>query len=146
MKTLKIEGISQDPVQFGLKTTIVSGGDKYTFFGTKKDGNKTKAYEQFTKFGYKVGDTVDAEVKEEPRSFTNKDGKNVDYVQRTILYFAEVEGTPIVKQGTLEERLSRLEARVKTLENAQGVQDESDFTPDEEPEEPDEINPDDLPF
>lgn len=124
MKTIKIDSVEQKEVQYGTLTTITSNGDKYSFFDTKKDGSNTKAYEQFKKYEFKIGDAVSAEVKEEQDTFTNKEGKKIDYTRRTILYFQEVENTPVVKSGgtvNLEDRLGELEKRVSDLENLDSV-------------------------
>lgn len=94
MKSIKITGISQDQVKYGMKTTIEAGKEKYSFFDKKKDGNLTKAMEQFKKYKFAVGDQVNVEVKEEEKSFTGKEGNTVKYTQRTILYFEEIENTP----------------------------------------------------
>lgn len=95
MKPIRIDGISQDPTQYGIKVTLVSGKDKYSFFDKKRDGSFTKAMEQFKKYGFLIGQTVQAEVKEEQKQFVNKDGKTVNYTQRTIIYFQEVEELPV---------------------------------------------------
>ena len=123
MTKIKIDGISQDTVQFGTKITFVSGKDKYSFFNTKKDGGETKAYEQFKKYQFGVGDTVTAEIKEEPKTFTGKDGKSVNYTQRTIIYFEEVENAPthqVAKPAfsavELRKELDEIKARVTKLE------------------------------
>lgn len=89
IKNIKIDSISQDTVQFGIKTTLVSGGDKYSFFNTKKDGDKTKAQEQYEKHNFKVGDTVSISVKEEEKTFTNQEQKEITFTQRTILWFGD---------------------------------------------------------
>ena len=117
MIKIKIDGINQDKVEFGTKITFMSGKDKYSFFNTKKDGSNTKAFEQFKKFGFQIGDTVEAEVKEEDKSFINKEGKNVSYKQRTIIFFNEIENMPMVTNSPKAEP-SDLEARVKKLEDA----------------------------
>ena len=114
MQPIKIEGISQDPVQFGVKITLTSGKDKYVFFNKKKDGSDTKAYAQFKKYGFSIGETVNAEVKSEAGSFPNKEGKQINYTRRTILYFQEVENTPVI---TKEAPKSQIEPSVLTLES-----------------------------
>jgi len=130
MITLKIDSVSQSSVQFGMKTTLECGGKKYSFFDTKKDGNATKAFEQFRKYKYGVGDTIEAEVKEEEKSFTNEADKVVNYTQRTIMYFGEIENVPTapmaqpVKRNAWNE-LDDLQKRVKRLEKNQAGMEES---------------------
>lgn len=96
-KQIKIDSVSQSSTEYGQKVVLESGKEKYTFFSTKKDGSQTKAYEQFTKYGFKVGDTVSAEVDEEQKTFTNKEGKDIKYVDRKIMYFAEVDHLPVAE-------------------------------------------------
>lgn len=114
MKKIKIDGLSQDKVQFGTKVTIVSGKEKYSFFYTKKDGTTTKAFDQFRRLGFSVGDTVEAMTKEEDKSFVVKDGpkkgQTVNYKQRTILYFQEAETVkPLTKPVT-----TNIDAEIKS--------------------------------
>ena len=118
MQPIKIDSISQSKVKFGIMVTILDGDKKYNFFNTKKDGTKTRAYQQYEKYGFKIGDTVQAEVKEEQKEGEDiKKGKTFTYTQRTILYFQEVENTPVVKSDiqkviSLEDRVARLEGIV----------------------------------
>ena len=100
MQPIKISSISEDATQYGKKITIIDGKLKYSFFDSKRDGNKTKAFEQYEKYGYRIGDTISAEVKEEEKTFTNDKGKQVTFTQRTILYFEEVENTPTFGKNT----------------------------------------------
>ena len=125
MITLKIDSISQSKVQFGMKTTLECGGKKYSFFDTKKDGNATKAFEQFRKYKFGVGENVNVEVKEEEKEYEGK-----PYTQRTILYFGGVENVPTapmaqpVKRNAWKE-LDDLQKRVKALEKNQAGMEES---------------------
>ena len=112
MIKIKIDSVSQDKVEFGTKITLVSGKNKYAFFNTKKDGSQTKAYEQFKKFGFGIGDEVKAEVKEEEKSFTNKEGKDITYTQRTILYFEEFDGVPTLEVANVPPRVEKPVASV----------------------------------
>lgn len=104
MIQITIDKVSQDKVKFGIKTTIESGRNKYSFFSTKKDGNPTMAAEQFERFGFKVGDSVNAEVSEEDKSFTNKEGKLINYTERTIKFFETLnDNTPVVRTAPKQE-------------------------------------------
>ena len=108
MQEINIEGISQDKVQFGTKTTFLSGKNKFSFFDSKRDGGKTKAQEQYEKYNFKVGDVVTAEVKEEDKTFTNDKGKTINYTQRTILYFEEVENLPTHRTAPKEDKFEAI--------------------------------------
>lgn len=92
-KNIKITGIQSSE----KKITIMQDKLKYGIWMKKKDGTFTKAFEQFQKFGFKVGDTVKAAVNEEDREFTNDLGKKIKYVDRTIAFFELTdENTPNV--------------------------------------------------
>ena len=87
-KTINITGHSTEEFDFGIKHIVSDGSLKYQFFETRKDGNSTKAYEQWAKRGLGVGRMVSAEVAEEAKSFFDpKTGKDVKFTRRTILYF-----------------------------------------------------------
>ena len=133
MQSIKIESIQQDD----KKVTLIEGSKKYGFWRTKKDGGETKAFSQYKKYGFQVGDSVNAEIKEEPATFTDPKGKEVNYTRRTILYFQEIEDTPVFNRQSpqvpvhgeipansqsegINERLRALEARVYTLEAEAG--------------------------
>jgi len=123
---------------------IMDGKTRYSFFETKSNGQKTKAFEQWSKFELGTGKEVDAEVKEEQKEYNGK-----QYTTRTILFFrADEHGTPYQAGSpiTLEQRVRRLEDSVF------GAKEKN--TPTEQPEKAllpnidyeDEINVDDLPF
>jgi hypothetical protein len=126
-KTINISGVESNE----KKITLLQGKEKYYFWITKKDGSSTKAYEQFQKFRFNAGDSVEIAVKEEERTFTNGQGKEITYTDRNIAYFKTLdENTPStigVAQktppnapqsvtGGIEERLSKIETRLNALE------------------------------
>lgn len=100
MQNLKIEGLSQEKAKFGIKTIIESGDKKYYFYDTKVGGSHTKAWEQFNQYGFKIGDAIQAEVKDEPFEFKGK-----TYQAHKIIYFGEVEHTPLVNIETGEKTI-----------------------------------------
>ena len=117
------------------------GKTKFQFYENKKEGGTTKAWQQWQDFELKAGIKVAAGVKEIPKSFKNADGKEIQYKQRTIVYF-ETDGegavntqevkTPQVDKAWKDEvdkRLTDLEFEVFTPKGAK-----------------EEINTDDLPF
>lgn len=165
MQPIKIDGINQDPTQYGQKVTITSGKDKFSFFDTKKDGTFTKAWEQYKKYRYAVGDTVHAEVKDNP--YTDK--KGVARVGKNIIYFEEVEGVPThttapraatntaapVSQNAamlqaLQAEMVGVKARLSNIVNLNNLKEKvvsspiDDIPPFENID--DEIKPEDLPF
>ncbi len=100
MQTITIEGVESKMAKTGnTKVTLVCKEGKFYFYQKTKDG-LSKAFQQFTKFGFKMGDSVQAEVKTESKSFTNEQGKAITYADNWIQYFAEVEGVPVAPRPT----------------------------------------------
>ena len=102
-KTIKIKGIESRFVE-SLNTRVyeveTQDAEKFSFWETKKDGSLTKASEQYQKFRFIAGDSVEIAFKESDGSFNNsKTGQRITKVNRTIVYFAvSDENTP--KQPT----------------------------------------------
>jgi len=118
MITIKIEGIEEKATEYGKVIKLKSDSKTYSFFTTKKDGGETKAYQQWQKFGFSVGDSVEAEVEEEKGEYQGK-----PFTRRKIMYFGETEDTPTKtgKSGReiiagINERLDKLEKRVDDIE------------------------------
>ena len=116
MTDITITGHETKEFSFGVKHVISDGQFKYEFFQTKKDGTTTKAFEQWKTYELGVGKIVQAEVKETPETFVNKEGKTVNFTRRTILYFVgdehQVPYQREAKQPDLEKRVERLEKQV----------------------------------
>ena len=131
MTPINIEALSQDKTEYGLKVTLVDGRKKYVFYNTKKDGSETVAFQQFNQFGFKIGDVVQAEVKEEEKTFNDKKtGKPVTYTDRRIMYFETLNDTTPVVRNTpsstpsgdvaLAKQVSGLVSKLHALENRIG--------------------------
>ena len=138
-KTITIEGIENKYIEslgatvFELKTD--SG--KYSFFTTKKDGAETKAYEQFQKFGFKSGDSVEVVYKESTgKPYINKNSmKEVTPINKTIVFFVTEDGgnSPVVhsapkKEPVSEDEIERINGelmiisdKIKKIEEAVGI-------------------------
>ena len=118
---IKITGVEVKETKVGDKIIVQDGKEKYEFWQTKQDGSKTKAFEQWETLGFGVGQRVEVGFKENPESFTNKEGKEINFVRRTILYFkTDEKGTPYASdapQDDLTKRLDNLETRVTALED-----------------------------
>lgn len=121
-KTITITGIESNE----RKIIILAGKDKHYFWITKRDGSHTTAYEQFQKFRFSAGDTVEIAVKEEERTFVNDKGKTIVYTDRCIMYFPSQDihtpRTPnevgnYVSREEFEAYKSKIEARIKYLED-----------------------------
>lgn len=88
---------------------------KYNLWFTKKDGNNTQAYDQYLVLALRVGSDVEVGYKIEPKTFTNQEGKVINYDERTIIGFRETNGikpaqrpTPAIKTSP-EPRFERTE-------------------------------------
>lgn len=91
-KKIIISELTSEKVEFGIKTTIHDQNNiKYSFFDKKKDGNNTLAQNQFDGMGLKLMDLVEVVFKEEQKSFQGRDGRMVEYTQRTIVEFRETD-------------------------------------------------------
>jgi hypothetical protein len=100
--TILIEGV-EDTVR---KVILKTAGAKFYFWKLKKDGNQTKAFQQFQDFNFRAGDAVEAAVKEEQRTFTNEKGKEITYMDRNIAFFLVQEGTPVASPQALQAPVS----------------------------------------
>ena len=144
MISITIKEKTLDKGKWTLKGT---DSKSYTFWEKKKDGNQTKAFEQFKNYALDVGMTVEAEVKARP--WTDSRGK--DHISNDIMYFRGDEyGVPYVKtaqtapQTTIkpkdgETQGDRIERKLDHLIAL--ITEETT----EEPKD-DEIKPEDLPF
>lgn len=84
--TLRVDEIAQDD----KKITVIYDTQKYSFWLTKKDGNKTKAAEAWAELRPMVGDVIEAQYKEEDATWEKPDGKTVNFKRRTILNLRKV--------------------------------------------------------
>ena len=111
-KTILVDSIADN----GKKITLLSGKEKYNFWKTKTDKTETRAYQQYQSMRVSAGNEYPLAVKEEEKSFTNDQGKNITFMDRTVMYFATKEAgqgqVPMSKPTD-----SSLEARVTKLEN-----------------------------
>lgn len=71
--------------------------NKYTIWKLDREGKPSKAYTQYQSLRPLAGDTFDFEVFEQPKSFVNDKGENIEYTQRTINYFyLDPQGNPTI--------------------------------------------------
>jgi hypothetical protein len=148
-----IKGVSNKLVESIGATVfeIDTNEGMFNFWATKKDGNPTKAYEQFQQFRFMVGDTIKVAYKESDASYNNsKTGVRINKVNKTIVFFeTEDKNTPakvapitqtqvntIMKPETEVEVLRRKLAELEK-ENIPVIQlDTTDYSPTEvEPED-----------
>lgn len=100
MQTLTIQNIETKMTKTGnTKVILVCQEGKFYFYRDTKNGS-SKAQQQFDKFRFKLGDSVQAEVKTEQKTFVNDQGKEITFNDNWIQYFAEVEGNPAVGANT----------------------------------------------
>lgn len=70
----------------GKKIIIKSGNEKYVLWKEKQDGHITRAYEGFQRANPSIGHSLDIFYKETERTFTNVQGKKINYKENTILF------------------------------------------------------------
>jgi len=118
-KVITITSKEEKGGEYPMVTIKDQDEHKYTVFMKKKDGSSSKAYEQLQKIG--IDTEVEVSFKAEDQEFTNKEGKEIKYVRRTVAFFAEAKeqvansGQPV--NNDVSERLNILENRVAKLEN-----------------------------
>lgn len=96
MQTITIEGVETKATKTGnTKTVLICREGKFYFYRNTKTG-VSKAQEQFNKYGFTIGNIVEAEVQTEDKTFTNPKGDEITYKDNWIKFFAEVENTPVV--------------------------------------------------
>lgn len=96
--TITIKGVDSRFIE-SLNTRVYdvdTDKGKFQFWETKKDGGLTKASEQYQRFRFIAGDTVEVAYKESEASYTNsKTGATIHKVNKNIVYFAvSDENTP----------------------------------------------------
>ncbi len=117
VKDINITSETTKETKVGLKHEVFDGKIKYGFFHNKKDGGETKAWEQWKQFELGVGVKVKAEIKEEPSKFTNSDGEEIKFTNRTILWF-EGDEHNVPYQQKADKPANSVERRLKALEDA----------------------------
>lgn len=96
MQKLTIEGIESKITNTGnTKVVLVCKEGKFYFYRNTKTGI-SKAQEQFNKYGFTIGNVVEAEVQTEDKTFTNQKGDEITYKDNWIKFFGEVENAPIL--------------------------------------------------
>jgi len=75
--------------QWSVYKIVDQYGNKYTIWPTKKDGGVSKAGFQLKEQSVMVDSMVGIAYKEEDGIFVNDQGKEINFKQRTILFFAE---------------------------------------------------------
>lgn len=94
-KTFTITGMSSRGVNQSVVHTLEADKEKFQFWDKKQDGSETKAYQQFKQFRFQSGDQVTVAYKSEPQSFTNQQGKVINFNRNTIVFFkTDAEGNP----------------------------------------------------
>ena len=93
---------SSRKVSTGVVHTIMDGRTKYEFWENKKNGDMTKAYEQFLAQELSVGTTATAGVDMKAEEFTNDKGKLIQFTRRTILYWAKPREEDVAVQEHMD--------------------------------------------
>jgi len=100
------------------KVILKCAGAKFYFWKKKQDGTETKAYQQFQKFNFRSGDSVDAAIKEQERTFTNEKGKEITYLDRNIAFFLVQDNVPVATQPQVDPQTPRVEAHSASSEHS----------------------------
>ena len=94
VKDISIKGLEEktfrndDGSKYSLVIFKDQDGDKYKFYSNRKsDGGLTSAYDMFDKGQVKNGSEVQVGFKAVPKKFTNKEGKEISYVDRFVSFF-----------------------------------------------------------
>jgi hypothetical protein len=141
--------------------TLVTDKGKFRFNSKKKTGEETTSHQQFQKYGFKSGDTIEIAYFTSKESFVNPKGETIMYDKNTVAYFPKDDEnspkrpvTPLIAQtpnteahnapgdlSKLWEELQKLTGRVRSLEimlNAKQsiVPDKSFIAPVDEDQEP----------
>lgn len=97
MDNIKNKDININSVEIKNGKYKIGDQDKlnYTFWKTKKDGDKGAVYQQWEAMGLDQNSIVSIGYVEEPASFMGKDGKEVNYTDRRIISFRETSATPV---------------------------------------------------
>lgn len=100
-KPVVITDVTIKPFGASLSYMLDTNGGKFSFFNKKIDGSETKAFTQFTKFGFKKGDSVEIayteKVSDKINAYTNK-----PYVNYNVMYFVTAdENTPSTPQSNV---------------------------------------------
>ena len=134
-KNIKVKEIKINQFPTWVRVDLIdSDGIKYQFATKKKDGTPTKSAEFYKKIKPTWDDMfldgkqpqIRIGYKEEPKSFVGKkDGKQINFTQRTILNFQEIKDE-FEKVGEYNNPAFIIEENIPIIE--------------------DDINPEDLPF
>lgn len=111
--------------------------DKYTMWTKKQDGEVTVAVKQLKEMGFPINKKVGAIFKAKPNSFTNKEGKEINYTQRTIVKFEDLESAT----EKIEEQKSKEKEEINNE-----VSNTGDTDVEYEISDDNEINIEDIPF
>jgi len=132
-KVIKVESVEDTEKRVVLKC----GNEKYSFYKRKQDGELTKAFTQFQDLRVSAGNQYQVNVSETKKSFTNDQGKLINYTERLVKYFISNKETYTKPNPTAPEpvpqaspdALKELEKRVAILENIAGVYETDEINP-----------------
>lgn len=97
-ETIHISNINIKPFGSSMVYQLTTDHGKFSFWSKKQDGTPSKAFEQWEKFGYKIGDTVDIAYSEKQSDKVNPHTGKPYAPNKNVAYFITVdENTPSVK-------------------------------------------------
>ncbi len=82
------EGVSKGGKSWS-KIEVHTDQDKYTIWIKKQDGTPTKAFTQLKTIGFPINKRTGIAYDVKDASFTNREGKEIDFKNRTIAFFED---------------------------------------------------------
>jgi hypothetical protein len=136
-KVIRVESVEDTE----KRVVLECGNEKYSFYKRKQDGELTKAFSQFQELRVSSGNQYQINVSETKKSFTNDQGKLINYTERLVKYFITNKETynkpnptapdPVPQAPQVSpDALKDLEKRVAILENIAGVYETDEINPD----------------
>lgn len=121
-KNIQVDNVITQIASTGnTKYTIISGKDKYSFYQSTKDGEDSDVYGSYKNMNVRLGDVVAIGYIEEPATFTNAQGKVINYKKRSIVNLREAgHGDIPVQKPFTEPKVAKKEPQTDWDEIAVG--------------------------
>lgn len=89
----KVSGIENREVNGNKIIILLDGKNRFDIWEKKRDGGNTKAWDEFQKFRFMIGDVVSVNFTESESGQNKYTGK--PFINRRIISFEQVENTPV---------------------------------------------------
>lgn len=129
-KTIQVTSVASTPKQISIQMAtgeVYKNGEpkmeKYGIWLNDQDGNPSRAYTQYQKLRPIAGDKFDVEVFEKESSFTNQQGKLINFTQRTINFFyVDGESNPVVSPQATQATVAPQQPKTAPIMPVQEIQ------------------------